>query len=142
MGVDTNAIVFYGFDLGEEEGIWQSEDDIEDLIMKKMGYSAPIEPYDNGNESVVALYKNWWAKKREVLKTLGCEIGCHGSDGYPGYFVAVSSKILTAYRGEPKLVSADFLAITNEDITKLVNFCKLLEIPWQLPKWMLCSYWG
>lgn len=110
--------------------------------MKKLGHVAPILDDDDYTEKAQLQQQAWWKKKREVMKSLGCEIGFYGSDGDSLCFVAVTGKILTANRGCTKLVSADFLAITNEDITKLVNFCKLLEIPWQSPKWLLCSYWG
>lgn len=143
MGTSTDGILFFGIDLGEDEDDsfpWQGED-WEDFAADKLGVSRPEVPWE-GNEDV---FRKYWKEKAEAIEALECEIGTHCSDSYPCYFVAPKKKVLVAARGYPLEVTKDFLDVDvrNTEISEsLKNFCELMEIPWQEPKWHLASYWG
>jgi hypothetical protein len=80
--------------------------------------------------------------ERDAKKNAGCDILSHCSGDYPMYYVTVERLHYTCYRGDEKEVTADMLNVTPEDKEKLQAFCKLMDLPWQEPKWYLVSYWG
>ena len=140
MGVSTDGILFFGIDLDEEGSLdvpWAG-DDWEEFVAKKLGVFPPDVPFE-GNENV---FREYWNKKAEVLKTLGCDMRYHCSDSCACLFVAPEDKILIASRGYPKRVTGALLDVDGKHVEKLKKFCELLELPWSEPKWQLASYWG
>jgi hypothetical protein len=144
MGVTTDAILFFGIDLGEDEGefAWlDSEKDLDasDYIAEKMGVPRPDCEY-SGNEQ---LYSAYWKKKREIMEQLGCDIDYHCTSELPLYYVYLTDFIITANRGYPEKVSQVTVRYPSEEnIEKLKRFCELCDIDWEQPSWHLASYWS
>jgi len=143
MGVSTDAILFFGIDLGENnEFPWIDEEDgadVESFIAAKLGVSRPDCEYE-GNEK---LFSDYWNKRREVMRNLGCDVGWHCSGSYPMCFVCLEKFNFSACRGYPQIIDpAVMQTVSAEDIQKLKDFCELIEVEWQEPKWQLASYWG
>jgi hypothetical protein len=145
MGVNTDAILFFGIDLGEDEmqdWPWNNtgREDYEwwDYVAEKLGIVGPDVSYD-GHEKA---YREYWDRRHAAVEQLGCEIGIHCSESYPCTYVALTGKKKKANRGYPNTVDKSFLDVTEDDVDKLKKFCELVGIPWQEPSWLLASYWS
>lgn len=119
MGVNTNAILFWGFAVDEDSPTHeQIEDEGEDDgpmpgTLARLSYMGD----DDG----------------------GVTIGHHCSDGCTMYYVAIKASEQTAYRGhvvEAKMDQAP------EWPDMLRAFCDKYAIEMPEPKWLLVSYWG
>jgi len=142
MGTSTDAILYFGFDLGSEEDLdapWIEEDmEVDAFIAAKWGVVEPNGPF-TGNE---AAYREYWEKEKSIIDRLDCHVDIHCSSNYYCYFVAIKSKTLTARRGYPESFDKSFLDVSKEDIDKLKRYCELAEITWEDPSWAIASYWG
>lgn len=141
MSVSTNAILFYGIDLGEDLdideiarncGLDPDDEDYEfntldDFYLKKIG----IERGEDED------YVEW--KKRKELALNGVCDGRHCSGDYPMYYVSIGSHY-EAYRGHPTEVTN--LEINSDWDDKIKTYCETIGIPFSKPKWLLASYWG
>jgi hypothetical protein len=112
MGVSTDAILVYGFDLGEEE-------DIEDERIRDV-----IEKADN----------------LELEDNRAAIVG-HCSHDYRMIIVAVPNTKRVAKRGYPTTIDPASMAVPQERVAELRAFCEAHGIPWQEPRWILCSMW-
>ena len=112
MGVNTDAILLWGFDLGEDFD-WPDDEDA---------------------------FKTYWQAKDDAIKTTGCELVWHCSTSCPMWAVAVTDSVLTAIRGCPEEVTSLDVGPGWEE--RLRAFCELLGIEWKRPGWLLVSYWG
>ena len=118
MGTSTDAILFYGIDLGEDglDSIYESNKDLYDAIQD---CSLPDEMV-------------------EKLKDNLCEIGYHCSGECPMYYIFASKE--RAWRGYPQEIeNLDVDLIWND---QLKEFCEVIGIEYQKPKWYLASYWS
>lgn len=143
MRTSTDAILFYGFEyhnsedrlyLPEFEELY--EHDIEKMYAAKMGI---VEPKCDYTKELDHLYSAYWERKRELFKATGLVYGHHCHSEYPAYYIAI--KQTSASRGYPQIVLPDLIN-KEVDETKLKEFCEVVGIPYQQPKWTLCSYWG
>ena len=130
MGLSTDAILFYGFEV--EEGYefpWDDPegcDEIEDWWMKLHGDATEEEKY--GFQYV----------KRNPLPI---EVIYHCSCEYPMYGLAIPKTSMTASRGYP--ISFNELPYpSTEQMVELLEFCDKcgIEKPEKL-SWVLCSQW-
>lgn len=163
MGVRTDGILAYGYDLGGEDewkvreadeygglipgtGGWVPDPEAEedcDLISlaerQMLDASGFTETYEDGREG-------YFGREREAKEALGVEFEAYCSDEYSQYLLA--AKVLTAGRGDVKDVSALMAgadeATLREWDGKLRRALEVLGLtPVQdKPKWLLCSYWG
>lgn len=133
MGTSTDAILFYGFS-AEDEGDWDKrlEDDWTDTFAAHKGVLSP----DSGNDA----FNAYWSKKSQLLAAEPCEIDQHCSGAHPISFVYIAESKITASRGDAKEVGTIWIGERWRD--QLKEFCNLMGIPWQEPKWYLVSYWG
>lgn len=136
MGVSTDAILAFGFDLGDDlpgklgEYLASYEDgyfDFEEFIATTCGVG-PDE------------WEKYTAAKTAALENCGAEITTHCSHDYPSYFLHVPGAKQRARRGDPKKV--ELPQIGAEQIDALRAFCDLNGIDWQEPAWHIFSYWG
>ncbi|MFA5025081.1 MAG: hypothetical protein WC503_01040 [Candidatus Shapirobacteria bacterium] len=141
MGQSTDAYLYYGIQL--EEGYelpWQKEIDEElyweDFYANEMGVFHPIEEYDENTKSI---YKEYWDKKRVLIKECKCEVDSHCSCDYPIYYVCIKESVKHASRGCPTIVES--LDVGENWNSLLEDFCKIMELPYEEPKWWLSSMW-
>ena len=147
MGVSTDAILFWGFFLTEDE---EGEDDEmpwldeeyewDTFYAKQLGIEEPTVPYNRDDEEVVEIYHAYWRSNREAAKASGCDIAYHCSGDYPLYYVTVEESRIRASRGYPEEITD--LCAAPEWHDRLQRFCKVMDIPWQEPKWWLVSLWN
>jgi hypothetical protein len=163
VGVRTDGILAYGYDLGGEDewkvreadeygglipgtGRWVPDPEAEedyDLISlalrQLLDASGFTETYEDGNEG-------YFGREDEAEKALGVEFKAYCSGEYSQYLLA--AKVLTAGRGDVEDVSvlmaeADEARLREWD-GKLRRALEVLGLtPLQeRPKWLLCSYRG
>jgi hypothetical protein len=152
MGQSTNAILCYGFSVGEEDDppSWmeveeEDEFDFDNLVLKHFGgdLSEPRE-FDedkyNKDPEIRKAWAEYWAAKKSVVDGVGVTLVRHCSCDYPLYILAVKVSQKTASRGFPIVFEGD---IIHEEEWKntLETFCLKTGIPMQAPSWILCSDW-
>lgn len=143
MGQSTNAILFFGIDLGEDAELpWLAEDseheECEEFLADKLVPNRPDCDYE-GNEELFDVY---WDKRHAVVKDLGCAVATHCSCDYPMHYIFLTGFRWIAKRGYPEeIVSRRLREVSPDDIEKLRKFCELLGIPWETPRWYLASDW-
>jgi hypothetical protein len=142
MGNSAEAILFWGFPLGEDESEDGGEGDLldewEDKIAEAAGHPEPTEPY---GEATKPAYRAYWDARHAAVKAAGVMIdrfGC-GSD-YSQLLIGVTSTFKTADWSKCAPVSP--LLLNAGDEGKLRKACEALGIPWQEPKWYLTAYYG
>lgn len=143
MGQSTNAIMAFGFDLGEElpdSFEANAEDDGED----DGGFESDdflLRDYDAGiPEWQPGLSPDYWKDKRDALAKIPVDLIQHCSGDYPMYFLAVRGTQRTATRGNP--TQASQYLIGQDEIDALRAFCDKHGIEWQEPKWYIFSMWN
>lgn len=155
MGVSTDGILAYGFNLGGDEGGWEIAE------VDEYGEWTP-DWYDEEEEDLVSDaethllraagftetdYKaeGYYDRKREAGARVGVELVSYCSGEFPMYVLAAHH--ITAYRGDVKEI--DFAALDQKRVDegwdeKLRAACEALGVTpkQERPKWMLVSYWG
>jgi hypothetical protein len=155
MGVSTDAYLFWGFHIGEDEEPWinSMDPDKRDKVCELLGYDveeieadkvyailsgvpAPPLGYE-GNEEA---HKVFWKAETKANKEAGCKIGSHCHIDYPIYFACISASWTRATRGCPEEITT--LEVEPDWEQKLRKFCEVLGFEFQEPKWWLASDWG
>jgi hypothetical protein len=141
MGVSTDAILAFGFDLGEElpEALLEvlAEDSyftFEDFVLKLAGLVAP--DYDKIG---LPEWDDYRSAKSKAITEFPVEIVRHCSGSCPMYFLSVNGTQQSARRGYPQDVK--LVDISEEQLARLKEFCERFGIEWQEPSWQLFSYW-
>jgi len=116
MGVSTNGILCFGFDLGEE---------IERPAVFLNNIGTPDEDEKWGDDT----------------KDFPVELITHCSGEYPMYIIALKNTHVWANRGYPQVIE-ELPIINIGTIVVARRWCEANDIEWQEPKWLLCSYWG
>jgi len=163
MGVSTDAILAYGYDLGggdewkvrevdEYGGLlpgpagWVPDPETEedyDLIelaeRRLLDVSGFTETYEDGRDG-------YFGREREAKEALGVEFETYCSDEYPMFVLA--AKVHTVRRGYVADVG-EFIAAADEATrqewdAKLASAVAALGVTpvQEKPKWLLVSYWG
>ena len=156
MGVSTDAILCYGFLVGDEgggyEGLeWLPEDQygeqmgFEEFVAGLYGLAKPAEFLDRSVAERFAYYD----KKRVLLAGVGVQLVSHCSDQYPMFVLAAKKSWSVANRGLPKELGQwvggkieEALTVQDEWTAQLRDFCEKAGIPFVEPQWILCSTWG
>jgi hypothetical protein len=137
MGQSTDALMAFGFDLGEElpdSFTAGAEDGFEADEFLLRDYDAGIPEWTPGVGS------DYWGKKDEALAKLPVDVITHCSGEYPMYFLAVRGTSRRATRGTP--VVADQYQIGVDQIAALRTFCEKHGIEWREPRWHIFSMWN
>lgn len=131
MGQSTNAILAFGFDLGDSENLPQ-------------GLYNKLAEYDNDTEALIAAELNLppmdYTSLRAAIDKFPVEFITHCSGDYPMYFLAVRGTKQVALRGSPTDIV--YGHVHDVEIKALKDFCHRHDIAWQEPKWYIFSYWG
>lgn len=141
MGVSTDGIIAFGFQVGDEDEtpafLENVEDhDFEEVQARDLGLEKPTTT--NYDDPVWSAY--WKAKRERIPAEHPADLVHHCSGEYPMYFLAVPGTEVKANRGYPKAFSLP--VITDEQINALRLWCEKHGVEWQEPKWHLMSYWG
>ena len=147
MGVSTDAILAYGFDLGEEEDQSMAERfgaqvedgesfDFEDWVA---GRSGAVYPAGHGGIDSPE-YRAYAAKRDAAIAACPVEMVMHCSYDYPMYFLAIRGTESRARRGYPQAVVAGEVA--PELVASARAFCEAHGIDWKEPAWHIFSMWG
>lgn len=154
MGQSTDAILAYGYDLGEWDKIreagefgeltlpWlddESDDGYRDQAERHLlTASGFTETYDDGQAG-------YFRREREAKAALGVEFDTYCSDRAPMHILA--AKVITVSRGHCEVL--DLPALMAEAAEqgwddKLRQACQTLGITpkQEQPGWVLVSYWG
>ena len=155
MGISNNAILAFGFAMGDEvelpeclnivsdnddEEIEDSYETFDDMVVAKSGLAEPegVREYDNGNNSPA--WKEYYKKVDEIKATCPIELVWYCSCDYPMYFIALKNTKETALRGYVEKVS--MREIRPEEIVVFKDFCKKYEIEYEDPAWSIFSMNG
>ena len=150
MGVSTDAMLFFGFEL-EEHSEYEPPDslpdcrDLYDVVEAWNKKHRPTEP--EGDDYRSPEWAAWREARDEWEKTSPKYIvqGYHCCDSEPISFVCVGRLYRCASRGYPEKIDMSLLAsFSAEDLNQLTLFCKWAGIPWPEDgaAWHLASWWG
>lgn len=117
MGLSTDAILFYGFSLEEDE---------------QYEYEGEFDERDH-DCYLGRLCDEMWNKPIH-----GCVLGTHCSCEYPIYYVAIQGTQTVAWRGYPKELGQSLVAEVGWK-AKIKKFCKETGIKYRKPQWILVS---
>ncbi len=149
MGVSTDGILCFGFNITEEEeqpeflenvvSRWgEDEADFEDLIYNEAGILPPFE--DETDEQQIAR----WALQNEAEAAYPVDLVRHCSGDYTMFIlVPRDAPNFSASRGFPLSIDPVAIsdAITPELLGKFQSWCEAHDVEWQEPEWLLCSMW-
>lgn len=143
MGVSTDAIIAFGFDLGEElpESLEQllsdADGEIDEALATDMGLTLP-------DYNVVG-YEEFSAARDAAVAKVKFELIQHCSADFTMYFLAVRGSSKRAKRGYPVALDADSLKTDlfpcNGSIDAMNVFCQRHGIEWKDPQWHIFSMW-
>lgn len=155
MGVSTDGILAYGYDLGEsgeqhfvgfdedDAPAWLKEDpDDEDTDLKDFGDAAERRLLDASGFTETwetRIGDGYHKRETEAQKALGVQIETHCSGDYPMYLLA--AKVITASRGTAEAVDLTLPDNAAERLAWAVETLGL-DVGDQKPRWLLASYWG
>lgn len=158
MGVSTDGILAYGYNLGGDDSGWEIEQAgeygdwepswidtdaeeiidiavvIEDQLLASVGFTEGDWEVDGYHD-----------RKRDAQTRLGVELKTYCSDNSPMYLLCAHS--ITAYRGHVKTIGfaeLDKQRVEQDWDAKLKRATEALGVtPKQAaPSWLLVSYWG
>lgn len=137
MGVSTDALMAFGFDLGEElpeSFIYDEEEGFEadEFLLRDYGTGFPEWQPDGPSD--------YWKKREEALSKIPVDIITHCSGEYPMYFLAIRGTEHQARRGYPS--EAVQREIMSTEIDAMRAFCEKHAIEWQEPRWHIFSMWN
>lgn len=144
MSTNTDAILAYGYDLGdtpsfvgEDDPDWWSEDSAffdaaERRLLDASGFT---ERYADGRPG-------YHGREGAALEALGVKLETHCSDGAPMYLLAAAGTVTTACRGYPEVIGA--LVVPSSAPERLAWAVEILglDLGGAEPAWLLASYWG
>lgn len=144
MGQSTDAILFFGIALPEEDFKlpWDSEDednydDFEDWLLKQYDILRPENLSECGRD-------DYYERKSAFLKSEApAELVHHCSDSYTMYALAIPGTVTKAYRGSVEAVT--MYIPSKEQIDAFIRFLEKYGIPHSGERdfgWKLVSYWG
>lgn len=136
MGVSTDAIIAFGFDLGEERPGWLlTGDDWDAVVARDAGLCRPeTKNYDD------PAWSQYWDAKKAAVAVCPVELVYHCSWEYPMYFLAVYGTKLKAYRGSPTTFKLRDPGAPT--IAGMEQWCAAHGVEWRTPGWYLMSMWG
>lgn len=146
MGVSTDAILAFGFDLGDEEDVTLAERfgaeedddsfDFDEWIGKQAGAVYPAGYAGINSPEYVAYYE----KLQAAIAACPVEVITHCSYDYPMHFLALRGTEARAWRGKPQTVQTE--PPPPERIAAMRAFCEEHDIEWKEPQWHIFSMWG
>lgn len=155
MGMSTNAMLAYGYNLGGDDLGWNVQQVDADGLLKVDWPALDDDGFQEAARQVLLASvgfteTDWRAdgyfdRQRAAEARIGVKIDSHCSGDYPGWFLA--TRIITVYRGDVSAV--DFAALNAQAASENWNgrLAKALEAlgltpTAEHPQWLLASYWG
>lgn len=151
MGVSTDAILAFGFNIADEDEMpeklaaaghdpeeYDGYFDFDLVVAREVGLTEPTGPYESNKE----LYSAYFEAKRKAAAAYPLDVIAHCSGECPMRFLAVRGTEVNASRGNPVRLTDYFPLITVEQIRAMRDFCERYEIEWQEPGWHLFSMWN
>lgn len=160
MGVSTDAILAYGFPIGDDDGVWDalpwweawqeaaSAADSDDTYLPEafitrmlplVGFNQPEPQYPS--EAWEAWHTAKWAARRVVDNELKLEIVEHCAERARMYLLSCST--IRVRRGAIRKVTVDDLAVDPDWERRLRLGLQALELEWPGdPAWQLVSWWS
>lgn len=153
MGISTDAILAYGYDLGGGEEGWKVKETGEYGSLNVPWYNPENHGFGSAVEerllaSAGFTETDWqvdgyFARRGAALNTFGTELVSHCSLDYPMYILAAHH--ITVYRGMVGVVDLGELVALQEDadarLTRTVAALGLTPTQ-EAPAWLLVSNWG
>lgn len=144
MGVSTDAILAFGFDLGDDEDVSLAERfgaDSEDFDFGDWIAAQAGAVYPEGHSGIESPeYTAYWETRQAAIEACPVEVITHCSYDYPMYFLAVRGTESRAWRGHPQAVTTGEVA--PEKVAAMREFCEKHGIEWKEPRWHIFSLWG
>jgi len=154
MGTSSDAVLAYGYDLGEWSKIQGAGEFGEDLSLPWLDDDCDDSYTDQAERCLLAsvgFTEEWepdsgyWDRKKDAEARLGVQFETYCSDNAPMHVLA--AHVITVSRGDCKVLDLPALAaMPFEGLwdDKLRAACEALGItPTQeQPGWLLVSYWG
>lgn len=128
MSVSSDGVLYFGFPIGEDD---QMPD-----------FMGETEYFDDWLDAKAGLEDASYEVRDANREACPADLMIYCSCDYPMYFLAVRGCALRANRGDAKEVMSEFLAVPSEKIAAFKGWCEANEIPYQEPKWFLCSMYG
>jgi hypothetical protein len=132
MGIDADAILFYGYPLEAEH--WNPNPDYND------------EDYDDWDWESVYLQRaqftgdeDSWEARRAFVDAAGVSLGYTVCSDSPAWHIAVNDSVVNAYYGDLKEITAEQLTVDPAWSDKLARFAQIMGIEYHEPKWYLGS---
>lgn len=155
MGCDAQAKLFLGFDLADEGGDFDT-DNWDDTYCKSKGvvddsglfneqghYAMPVGPE---REAAEKIWRGYLDRKRPLIKACPFDVGYIGSDGCTIPILYFKDRYQHVGWGESEEVDMSKLIPlkppTEQDIAALKEFCEIVGLVYQEPKWRLGAYYG
>lgn len=140
MGQSTDAIIAFGFDLGEDvsdiEAFAEAEDH-EDGLQGFFDEMIDIKPYKT---------EGWisFDEDRRIRAEAPVALIRHCSADYPMYFLAVPGTEQRASRGSPVDLEKRLPEISSGQLSAFISWCMKyeIELPRSGPSWHIFSDWG
>ncbi len=150
MGTSTYAILCYGFRIKDKSGDeaeiaidWLGEENDFGGFLAKLKGIESLNPIDNERYEKDTEYQKrcqeYWNKKDELEKQSEIELVTHCENEYPMYILAVRASVKKANHGEPIELDQSIAALA-EWREKLHAFCEQAKIPFEEPRFILCTY--
>lgn len=145
MGTSTDAILAFGINLDEDlpekfrAAVMDPDNEFPEfsrLICREAGIEELAE--GSSEEAVDAHYQ----RVREAEDKYPLALISHCSYEYPLYVLAVARTETRARRGSPQEINPSTLAVTDEQIKALREFCERYDIEYTEPTWLLFSNWS
>lgn len=133
MGTSANAILAFGFDLGEElpEALTHIDPEDDD---------ADGWEFDQWIVERLGLADQDYDVRRSAVQAFPFDLITHCSYDYPMYFLAARGTEQVARRGYPTAVAMK--EATPEQVQAMRDFCAEFGIEWSEPQWQIFSLWG
>lgn len=140
MGQSTDAIIAFGFDLGEDlsdfKGLTEARKH-EDGFTAGFDEMIGIKPYKT---------EGWvsFAEDERIRAEAPVALIRHCSVDYPMYFLAVPGTEQRASRGDPVDLEKRLPEISSGQLSAFISWCMKyeIELPRSGPSWHIFSDWG
>lgn len=142
MGVSTDAILAFGFDLGEELPEAFSSDssdasfEFDEWLQVRAG-----AVYPEGHPGIDSVeYRTYSDACKAALDACPVDLITHCSYDSPMRFLAIRGTHKRANRGYPVAITTP--EIPPDAVAAMKAFCDEHGIEWQEPQWHIFSLWG
>ena len=135
MGISTDAILFYGVDFSENEGLRyedlpfaeSGEEDFVDTLLRLSG--GRRYPKDG-----------WLEDQKKAQENYPFDVIMHCSYNYQMFALGLKSTKMVASRGDPVFFD-NFITPDPVEVRQLQEFLKEYDVE-KTPSWILCSMMG